>query len=149
MPHLNEHDANAEIQKFKAHQKAYTNGHLCKLLNNFAAVSMSSSPQKAHATEYSGDQYPNIHLMQVLELYPLMTGHTFAKKETLQICIAEETNLRNIKVKVLKSCKIQYAVAGDNFYVKASNLVYKGCKVHVCVCGENYDPLRRIPTRAM
>ncbi len=43
---------------------------------------------------------------------------------------------------------MQYEVAGDNFYVKASNLVHEGWKVHTCVCRENDDTLQ-IPQRVM
>ena len=92
--------------------------------------------------KYCGDHYPHIRLMQVDKRYPLMMGHTFEDKETLQIRIAKEANLCNIKVNVLKSCKIQYEVAGGNFYVKALCLIYEGWKVHVCVCRENDDTLR-------
>ena len=86
--------------------------------------------------------------MQVVQRLLLMPDHTFAKKDTLQIRIAEEANLHNIKVKVLKSCKVQDEVAGENFYVKASNLIYEGWKVHTCICRENDNTLQ-IPGRAM
>ncbi len=68
--------------------------------------------------DYTGDQFPHIHLMTVVKNLPLITGHTFAKKETMMLCIVEEVNLRNVRVKVLKSCKMQYKVAGDLLYLK-------------------------------
>ena len=101
---------------YKAQQKAYTDGQCRKVLNSLSAVAIKTSPVKSQATtEYTGDQYPHICLMKVVKRLPLMAGHTFAEKNTLQICIGEEANLCNIKVKVTKSCKVQYKVACDNF----------------------------------
>ena len=85
---------------------------------------MNVLPQKQVVTDYTGDQFPHIRLMTVVENSPLMTGHTFAEKDTMMIRIGEEANLRNIRVKVLKSCKMQYEVSGDSFYAKVSNLVF-------------------------
>ena len=45
--------------------------------------------------------------MNVVKNLLLMQGHTFAKKDTMMIRIGEEANLCNIRVKVLKSCKMQ------------------------------------------
>ncbi len=86
--------------------------------------------------------------MTVVENSPLMTGHTFAKKDTMMIHIGEEANLRNIRVKVLKSCKMQYEVSRDLFYVKVSNLMFQGWTICSLCCRENDDTLI-IPTRAM
>jgi len=36
-------------------------------------------------TDHTGDQFPHIRLMTVVENSPLMTGHTFAKKDTMMI----------------------------------------------------------------
>ena len=86
--------------------------------------------------------------MTVVENCPLMAGHTFAEKETMMLRIGEEANLCNIRVKVLKSCKMQYKVAGDSFYVKVSNLMFQGWMICSLCCRENNDALI-IPTRAM
>jgi hypothetical protein len=59
---------------------------------------------------YSGDQTPLIWLMMVVEAHPLVAGQTFQHKETLQICIAEEVTLRNIKVKIVWSSHVTYIV---------------------------------------
>ncbi len=109
---------------------------------------MNVSPQKHVVTDYTGDQFPHICLVTVVENSPLMTGHTFAEKDTMMIRIGEEANLRNIRVKVLKSCKMQYKVSGDSFYVKMSNLMFQGWTIHSLCCRENDDTLI-IPTRAM
>jgi hypothetical protein len=86
--------------------------------------------------------------MQVVERLPLMASHTFAEKDTLQIRIGEVANLRNIKVKVTKSCKVEYKVAGETYYAKASNLMHEGWKVHTCICRENNNTLE-IPQRVL
>ncbi len=54
--------------------------------------------------------------MAIVDRYPLEKGHTCQLKETLQIRIAEEANLQNIKVKVVKSCNVTYEVVGPNFH---------------------------------
>jgi len=74
---------------------------------------MNVSPQKQVVTDHTGDQIPHIRLMTVVENSPLMTGHTYAEKDTMMICIGEEANIHNIRVRVLKSCKMQYEVSGD------------------------------------
>jgi hypothetical protein len=139
-----------EVQRnYRSKRKAYTDKKRRNLIHELSAVDVSSSPvKKAVSTEYTGDQYPHICLMEIVDRSPLLAGHTFQHKETLQIRVAEEANLRNIKIKVLKSCKVNYEAAGDNFYVKASCLLYEGWKVHVCICRDNDDTLQ-IPTRAM
>jgi len=49
-----------------------------KLLAALSSVDMNVSPQKQVVTDHTGDQFPHIRLMTVVENYPLMTGHTFA-----------------------------------------------------------------------
>ncbi len=68
---------------------------------------MNVSSQKQVVTDHTEDQLPHICLMTVVMNSPLMTGHTFAEKDTMMIRIGEEAKLHNIRVKVLKSCKIQ------------------------------------------
>ena len=134
---------------YKVSRKSYTDNQRRKLLKMLVAVDMNLSPQKEkQMMEYTGDQYPHIHLINVVEQNRLMTGHTFAEKTTLEIRIGEEANLCNIKTRVMKSCKMQYFVAGDRFYVKALHLIYEGWKVHTCICRENDDTLC-IPMGAM
>ena len=86
--------------------------------------------------------------MNIVENLPLIPGHTFAEKDTMMIHIGEEANLCNIRVKVLKSCKMQYEVAGDSFYIKVSNHMFQGWTIHTLCCRENDDALI-IPTGTM
>jgi hypothetical protein len=140
--------AEEERKSYKGKQKAFTNANRCKLLSALSSVDMDVLPQKVALKDHTGDQFPHIHLMTVVEDYPLLAGHTFAEKETLMIRIGEEANLSNIRVKVLKSCQMQYKVAGDSFYVKASNLMFQGWTSCSLCCRDNEDTLI-IPTRAM
>ncbi len=137
-----------EKKNYKGKQKAFTDANRCKLLSALSSVDMDVSPQKQVVTGHTGDQFPHIRLMTVVENCPLMTGHTFAEKETKMLRIGEEANRRNISVKVLKSCKMQYEVTGDSFYVKVSNLMFQGWTIRSLCCRDNNDTLI-IPTRAM
>jgi len=136
-----------EKKSYKGKRKAFTNANRCKLLAALFSVDMHVSPQKQVVTDHTGDQFPHIRFIAVVENSPLMTGHTFAKKDTMMIRIGEEANLHNIRVKVLKSCKMQ-EVSGDSFYDKVSNLMFQGWTIPSLCCRENDDNLI-IPTRAM
>ena len=107
----------------------FTNSHYHKLISTLAEIDISLSPVKKQVlSKYTGDQYYHIRLMEVMDWYPLMVGHTFAQKETLQINVAKEVNLQNIKMKVLESCKVYCKIAGDKIYVKSIVLDLQGMK---------------------
>ncbi len=80
----------------------------------------------------------------VVEAHPLVAGQTFQHKETLQICIAKKANLRNIKVKIVRSSHVTYIVGGFNFYVAAGYQMQTGWLVRVACCREG-DVMLRIP----
>lgn len=144
-------DPNATEEEKKSYEikrKAFTDANRRKIMAALSSVNMNVLPQKDVRTDQSGDQFPHIRLMTVVENSRLMTGHTFAKKDTMMIRIGEEANLRNIRVKVLKSCKMTYEVAGDSFYVKVSNLLLQGWTIRSLCCRDNDDTLI-IPTRVM
>ena len=136
-----------EREAYENKQKAFTDANHCKQLSSLKSVGLDVSPQKVSSDDHTGDQHPHIRLMTLVESGPLLEGHTFAKKETVMIRIGEEANLRNIKVKVLKSCTMQYEVAGDSFYVKASNLMFQGWSIRSLCCRDDDDSLI-IPARA-
>ncbi len=81
----------------------------------------------------------------VVKSHPLVAGQMFQNKETLQICIAEEANLHNIKVKIVRSSHITYIVGGYNFYVAAGYQMQTGWLVHVACCRKGDDVLRIPP----
>jgi hypothetical protein len=114
-----------ERKSYKGKQKAFTDANCRKLLSALSSVDMDVLPQKVAVKDHTGDQFPHIRLMTVVENCPLLAGHTFAKKETMMLHIGEEANLCNIRVKVLKSCQMLYEVAGDSFYVNAMYLSKK------------------------
>jgi hypothetical protein len=80
-------------------------------------ANITTSPQWVQMISYSSDQTPLIWLMMVVEAQPLVAGQTFQHKETLQIRIAEEADLCNIKVRIVWSSHITYIFGGYNFYV--------------------------------
>jgi hypothetical protein len=103
-------------------------------------------PQRGQMISYSGDQTPSIRLMMVIEAHPLVASQTFQHKETLQICIAEEANLCNIKVKIVWSSHLTYIVGGYNFYVAAGYQMQMGWLVRVACCRKGDDFLRIPPS---
>jgi hypothetical protein len=79
--------------------------------------------------------------MEYVESHCLFKGHTFQLKETLQIRIAEEANLRLIKVKTIRSNSNNLIIAGRNFYVCATYSVQCGWQVSKACCreGDNFS----------
>jgi hypothetical protein len=77
--------------------------------------------------------------MVVVETKPLLVGHSFQCKETLQIRAAEEANLRMIKVTVDNSDSMNYILMGHNFCVSATCGIRHGWVVKVAVCREEDD----------
>jgi hypothetical protein len=79
--------------------------------------------------------------MEYVESNCLLKGHTFQLKKMLQICIAEEANLRLIKVKTIRSNSNNLIVAGRNFYVCATYSVLYGWQVTKACCreGDNFS----------
>ena len=82
--------------------------------------------------------------MKYVESHRLENGHTFQLKDTLQIRIAEEANLRLIKVKTIRSDSNNIIIAGLNFYVCATYSVQYGWHVTKACCIEG-DNLSNIP----
>ena len=76
-----------------------------------------------------------------------MAGHLFQCKEMLMICVAEEANLQNIKVSILKSSYLNLIITGHNFYVAANFCKELGWHVHVACCYEG-DEVLSIPLNA-
>jgi hypothetical protein len=76
----------------------------------------------------------------------LVAGQTFQHKETLQIHIAEEAILCNIKVKIVWSSHVTYIVRGYNFYLAAGYQIQMGWLVRVACCREGNDILRIPPS---
>ncbi len=61
-----------------------------------------------------------------VESHCLSQDHTFQLKEMLQLCIAKEANLCQLKVKMIRGNHNNIVVAGSNFYVYATYSVQSG-----------------------
>jgi hypothetical protein len=95
---------------------------------------IATSPQKSQSGKFNGDPNKMVWQMEYVESHRLEKGHTFQLKETLQIRIAEEANLRLIKVKTIWSNSMNLIVAGRNFYVSATYSVQYGWQVTNACC---------------
>ena len=95
-----------------------------------------------NATEFSGQTSPTIRPMTEVEAFPLKKNHTFNDKNILLLRIAEEANLRGIRLHVLKSNPMSVHVRGYKFVVRANFSTLKGwhCSRVQCREGE-YQPL--------
>ena len=82
--------------------------------------------------------------MTDVELNRLEEGHMFATKDILNLRIAEEANLRCIKIKVERSDPTNLIIVGYDFYVSGSFSESAGWTAHIVVCREG-DDLSKIP----
>jgi hypothetical protein len=74
-----------------------------------------------------------------VESHCFLQTHLFHLKETLLLCIAEEANLCQIKVKTIRSYHNNLMVAGSNFYVYATYSLQLGWVVRTACCREGDD----------
>jgi hypothetical protein len=116
-----------------------------EMAKQLAEANITTLPQRRQMHSYFGDQTPSIRLMMVDKAHLLVAGQTFQYKEILQICIAEEANLRNIKVKIVRSSDVTYIVGGYNYYVAAGYQMQTVWLVCVACCREGDDVLRTPP----
>jgi hypothetical protein len=72
-------------------------------------------------------------------------GDSFQAKDTLRMRIAEEANLRNKEITIVRSDAMQLVVVGVDFYVKANNTERRGWVVTTAICREG-DGI--VPTNA-
>jgi hypothetical protein len=130
------------LDNYKKKRKLYTDVKQMEMAKQLAEADITTSPQRRQMHSYFGDQTPSIRLMMVVNAHPLVAGQLFQHKETLQIRIAEEANLRNIKVKIVRSSHVTYIVGGYNFYVADGYQMQTGWLVRVACCREGDDVLR-------
>jgi hypothetical protein len=100
--------------------------------------------QKSQLDYFSGDQNKMVRLTADVDSHSLSKNHTFLLKETLQLCIAEEANLRLLNVKTIWSNQNNLIVAGSNFYVCATYSVQSGWHVRTA-CYREGDNTSKIP----
>jgi len=99
----------------------------------------------SHLSGYSGHNIKQLRTMTDVESNRLEEDHIFATKEILNLCIAEEANLRCIKVKVERSDPTNLIIVGFNFYVSGPFSEHDGWTANIVVCREG-DNLLKIPT---
>ncbi len=133
------------LDNYKKKRKSYTDAKQMEIVKQLAEADITTSPQWHQMHSYIGDQTPSIRLMMVIEAHPLVAGQMFQHKETLQIRIAKEANLCNIKVKIVQSSHVMYIVGGYNFYAAAGYQMQTGWLVRVACCREGDDVLRIPP----
>ncbi len=133
------------LDNYKKKRKSYTDAKQMEMAKQMAEADITTLPQRRQMHSYIGDQTPSIRLMMVVEAHPLVAGQTFQHKETLQICIAKEENLRNIKIKIVWSSHVTYIVGGYNLYVAAGYQMQMGWLVCVACCRKGDDVLRIPP----
>jgi hypothetical protein len=136
------------LARFEKERRRWLDSNRNKIAKDTHEANLSSSsPSRAQLRNYTGDQCPTIRLMMLVESQRLLAGHVFQSKETLMIRIAEEANLRLIKVSVMKSSYLSYIVGGPNFYVAATFRKNDGWLVRVACCREE-DEVLSIPPNA-
>ncbi len=133
------------LDNYKKKRKLYTDAKRMEMAKQLAEANITTFSHWHQMHSYICDQTPSIRLMMVIEAHPLVAGQTFQHKETLQICIAEEANLCNIKVKIVRSSHVMYIVRGYKFYVAAGYQMQTGWLVRVACCREGDDVLRIPP----
>ena len=124
------------LKAYSKERKAYTDKQ------RFARAKAVKSD--SNLSGYSGHNIKQLRTMRDVESYCLEEDHNFATKEMFNLCIAEEANLRCIKVKVERSDPTNLTIVGYNFYVSGSYSESSGWTAHIVVCREG-DDLLKIP----
>ena len=117
-------------------RKAYTDKQHCACIKAVQSVS--------HLSGYSGHNSTPLRTIKDVESNHLEEDHTIATKDIPNLCIAEEVNLRSIKIKVEHSDGRNFIVVGINFYVSGSFSENGGWKANTVVC-RNGDDLTKVP----
>jgi hypothetical protein len=114
----------AEEQEAKKQWRKARNSFIDKerltLMKSMSNKGVATSPQKSQVGNFNGDPNEIVQQIEYVESHCLEKGHTFQLKETLQIHIPEEVNLRLIKVKTIRSNSMNLIVAGRIFYMSAT-----------------------------
>ena len=91
---------------------------------------------------FSGHNNEQLRTMTDVESNWLEEDHMFATKGILNLHIAEEANLRCIKVKVERSDSTNLIIVGFKFYVSGSFSENAGWTAHIVVCRKGDDLLK-------
>jgi hypothetical protein len=128
-------------KQYRKSRKSFTNKQRLALMKSMSNKGVSTLPQKSQQGLFTGDPNKMVRLMEYVESHCLLKGHTFQLKETLQIHIAGEANLRLIKVKTIRRDSNNLIVDGRNFYICATYSVQCGWQVSKACCreGDNFS----------
>ena len=88
---------------------------------------------------YTGNNSSVLRTMTEVELAHLEVGHSFSDKDVLILQIAEEANLRGIKIRIVRSDNSNIHKTGDSFNVCATFLELKGWVVAQCDIANNKE----------
>jgi hypothetical protein len=126
----------AAKKQYRKARKSFTYKERLALMKTMSNKGIATLPQKSQLGIFKSDLKEMVQPMEYMESHCLLTGHTFQLKETLQIRIAEEANLRLIKVKTIRSNFNNLIISGTNFYVCATYSVQYGWQVSKACCRE-------------
>ncbi len=129
----------ATKKQYRKARKSFTNKERLSLMKSMSNKGVAILPQKSQSGILKGDPNEMVRPMEYMESHCLFKGQTFQLKERLQICIAEQANLRFIKVKIIRSDSNNLIVTGRNFYVCTTYSVLYGWQVSKACCREGDD----------
>jgi len=135
---MSEATARKVLKAYSKARKAYTDKQRFE-----RAKSVKSD---SNLSGYSGHNIEQLRTMRDVESYRLEEDHSFATKDMFNLRIAEEANLRCIKIKVERSDPTNLTIVGYNFYVSGSYSESSGWTAHIVVCREG-DDLLKIPPK--
>jgi hypothetical protein len=134
----------AAMKKYRKERTSFTDKSRLSLMMSMASKGVAALPQKNQSGYFLGDQKEMVQPMVDVESHHLSQIHTFQLKERLQLCIAEEVNLHQLKVKTIRNNHNNIIIAGLNFYVYATYSVQSGRMVRHACCREG-DNISVIP----
>jgi hypothetical protein len=108
------------FKQYRMARKSFTDKERLALMKSMSNKGITALPQKSQLGNFKGDPNKMVLPIEYVESHCLLKEHTFELKETLQICIAEEVNLRVIKVKTIRSNSNNLIAAGWRFYLCAT-----------------------------
>jgi hypothetical protein len=114
-------------------------------MKSIASKDLAALPQKSQVGVFLGDQNKMIQMVAAVKSCCLVGTNSFKLEDMVQLCIAEEANLCQIKLKTIRSDHNNLIVTGSNFYVYATYLLQLGWVVRTVFCREGEDT-RKIPT---
>jgi hypothetical protein len=108
-------------------------------MKSIASKDVAALLHKSQVGFGGGGQNKMIWTMVEVQSCCLLQNHPFQLKEMLQLWIAEEANLRQIKVKTIRSDHNNLIITGSNFYLHTTHSAQSGWVVRAACCREGGD----------